>query len=95
MKGCNSDATVSQPDQISSRSETREFVFYIASLMADPEMVSSVGEEGRRHANESSWRHAFQEIYQAYRLHLADAKATVLNRHIRSLNGFVPLQPLS
>ena len=72
-----------------------EFASYVAGLMKDPEMVSSMRAAGRRHAQESSWGHAFQNIYQTYRSHLADAKATARNRHTRSLNDSVPVQPVS
>jgi phosphatidylinositol alpha 1,6-mannosyltransferase len=72
-----------------------EFASHVASLMTDPEMVCSMREAGRRHARESSWSHAFQDIYQTYRLHRPDAKATALNNHTRSLNDSVPIQPAS
>lgn len=72
-----------------------EFACYIAELMTHPEMVSSMREAGRRHANESSWSHAFQDIYRTYRLHLTDAKATAASNHTRSLNDSVPVQPFS
>lgn len=72
-----------------------EFASYVAGLVADPERVSTMREAGRRYAQDSSWGHAFQNIYQTYRLHLADAKATALNNHVRSLNDSVPVQPVS
>ncbi len=72
-----------------------EFASYIACLMTHPEMESSMREAGRRHANKSSWGHAFQDIYRTYRLHLTDAKATALSNHTRSLNDSVPVQPFS
>jgi glycosyltransferase involved in cell wall biosynthesis len=72
-----------------------EFASCVAVLMKDPEMVSSMREAGRRHAHESSWGHAFQNIYQTYRSHLAGAKASAINNHNRSLNDSVPVHPVS
>ncbi len=72
-----------------------EFASYVAGLVADPERVSTMREPSRRYAQESSWGHAFQNIYQTYRLHLADDKATALNNHVRSSNDSVPVQPVS
>ena len=72
-----------------------EFASYVAGLMTNPEMVSTMREASRRHAHESSWGHAFQNIYQTYRLHLADAKGAALNNHARSMNDSVPVQPVS
>jgi len=71
-----------------------EFASYVAGLIANPEMVSSMREAGRRHAQESSWGDAFQDIYQTYLLHLIDAKATARKNHVRSLNDSVPVQPV-
>ena len=71
-----------------------EFASCVAVLMKDPEMVSSMREAGRRHAHESSWGHAFQNIYQTYRSHLAGAKASAINNHNRSLNDSVPVHPV-
>lgn len=72
-----------------------EFASYVAGLAADPEMVSTMREASRRHANESSWGYAFRNIYETYRLHLAEARAAALNDHARSLNDSVSAQPAS
>ncbi len=72
-----------------------EFASYVAGLMTGPEIVSRMREAGRWHAQASSWGHAFQNIYQTYRLHLADAWAAALNNDTRSLHDSVPVQPLS
>lgn len=72
-----------------------EFASYVACLMTDPEMVSSMREAGRRQALASSWGSAFQNIYQTYRSHLVEAKATAMNNQTRSLNDSLPVQPVS
>lgn len=72
-----------------------EFASYVAGLMTGPQIVSRMREAGRRYAQSSSWAHAFQNIYQTYRSHLADATATARNNYTRSLNESVSIQPLS
>ncbi|MGC1871562.1 MAG: glycosyltransferase [Acidobacteriaceae bacterium] len=71
-----------------------EFASHVASLMTNPEMVTRMRGEGRRHAHENSWAHAFQNIYETYRSYLDGAKATARNNYPRSLNDSVPAQPL-
>lgn len=72
-----------------------EFASYIAALMRDPEQISSMREAGRRHAQASSWRHAFENIYQTYPSQLAGMKVAALTNDTRSLNDSVPVQPVS
>jgi len=72
-----------------------EFASFVAYLMTNPEMVASMRESGRRHAQASSWAHAFQNIYQTYRSHLGAAKVVALNNHTRSLNDSARVQPVS
>lgn len=72
-----------------------EFASYVAGLMTDPELVSSMRKAGRRHANSSSWGHAFQNIYQTYRSHLVDSTTMALHDNNRSLNDSVRAQPIS
>ena len=70
-----------------------EFASCVARLMNDREMVSSMREEGRRHAQASSWGQAFHNIYQTYCSHLADATVLGINNFTRSLNDSVPVAP--
>jgi glycosyltransferase involved in cell wall biosynthesis len=72
-----------------------DFASYVAALMADPELVSTMRKAGRRHANSSSWDHAFQNIYQTYRSHLVDSTAMALHDNNRSLNDSARTQPVS
>lgn len=72
-----------------------EFASYVAGLIKDPQMVSTMREACRRHAQASSWGCAFQNIYQTYRSHLVEATATARNNHTRSLNDSLPAQPVS
>lgn len=72
-----------------------EFTFYVAALMTDPELVTSMRKAGRRHANSSSWESAFQNICQTYQSQLAGSQATALNDNNRSMNDSVRAQPVS
>jgi phosphatidylinositol alpha 1,6-mannosyltransferase len=72
-----------------------EFAGYGATLMADPERVSSMRKAGRRYATANSWDHAFQNIYQTYFSHLADSTVRAIHENNRSLNDSVHVQPIS
>ena len=73
----------------------KEFASCVARLMTDREMVSSMREEGRRHAQASSWGQAFHNIYQTYCSHLVDATSMACNNFTRSLNDSVRVAPVS
>jgi phosphatidylinositol alpha 1,6-mannosyltransferase len=66
-----------------------EFASYVATLMADPELVSSMRKAGRRYATANSWEHAFQNIYHTYLSHLDDSTARAIHDNTRSLNDSV------
>jgi glycosyltransferase involved in cell wall biosynthesis len=71
-----------------------EFACYVATLMADPGLVSSMRKAGRRYATANSWEHAFQNIYHTYLSHLDVSTARAIHDSTRSLNDSVHVQPI-
>ena len=72
----------------------KEFASHVVWLMSHPETVSAMRTAARRHAQQSTWTRAFQNIYQTYRSYLADVVAMELTNQIRSLNDSAVVQSI-